>query len=101
MPMHFEDLWVQCEKLHEESNKKDSATLLLDELMMKLNLYRVIAEKTEGASAELQKMKDRAMGEVLLVLTKISAKENINVYEALSIAAQYHSIQHYTQKYPT
>ena|ERR1017187_8674045 len=101
MPIHFENLWVECEKLHEESNKRDSAAILLDELMMKLNLYRAIAEKTEGASTELQKMKDRAMGEVLLVLTKISAKENINVYEALSIAAQYHSIVHFSQKYPT
>ena len=73
--------------------------MLLDELAMKLKLYRAIADKTEGASAELQKMKDRAMGEVLLVLTKISAKENIDVYEALSIAAQYHSIQHYSKKY--
>jgi hypothetical protein len=100
MPIHFEDLWVQCEKLHEESVKTDSISSLLDELAMKLNLYRIITDKPGEPSGELQKMKERAMGEVLLTLTKISIKENINVYEALSIAAQFHSIVHYSQKYP-
>jgi hypothetical protein len=98
MPMHFEELWERCEKLHQETQGEAS---LMDELMMKVNLYKVIDQKTEVPEDERQKLKSRAMGEILLTLTGLSLKDNINVFEALSIALQYRSVEHYSQKYST
>ncbi len=96
--MHFEELWERCEKLHQETQGEAS---LMDELMMKVNLYKVIDQKTEVPEDERQKLKSRAMGEILLTLTGLSLKDNINVFEALSIALQYRSVEHYSQKYST
>lgn len=98
MPMHFEELWERCEKFHQEASNDSS---LMDELMMKVNLYKVIDQKTEVPEEERQKLKSRAMGEILLTLTGMSLKDNVNVFEALSIALQYRSVEHYSQKYPT
>lgn len=98
MPMHFEELWERCEKFHQEASSDSS---LMDELMMKVNLYKVIDQKTEVPEEERQKLKSRAMGEILLTLTGMSLKDNVNVFEALSIALQYRSVEHYSQKYPT
>jgi hypothetical protein len=36
-----------------------------------------------------------------LTLTKLSLKDNVDVYQALSIAMQYRSIDHYAGKYST
>ncbi len=101
MPIHFEELWERCEKFHQESNGSGSISSLVDELMMKLNLYKAIDEKTEIPEDERLKIKSRTMGEILLTLTNLSLKDNVNVFEALSIALQYRSVEHYSQKYST
>jgi hypothetical protein len=96
MAVHFEELWTKCEELH---TGKEAASEILDELILKVNLYKALDTKKEIAESERQIIKSRAMGEILLTLTKLSMKDNINVYEALSIAMQYRSIDHYRQKY--
>lgn len=96
MPDHFENLWEKCEALHAEQGP---ASEILDELVLKVNLYKALDTKKEIDESERQIIKSRAMGEILLTLTKLSLKDNINVYEALSIAMQYRSIDHYRQKY--
>jgi hypothetical protein len=80
---------------------KIESSSILDELILKINLYKALDQKTEIADSERQTIKSRTMGEILLTLTKLSMKDNINVYEALSIAMQYRSIGHYSQKYDT
>ena len=101
MPIHFEELWNKCETLQEDAAKHDTTQSIIDELVLKLNLYKAIDSKTEIDSQEREKVKSRTMGEILLTLTKLSMKDNINVYEALNIAMQYRSIGHYQQKYGT
>ena len=86
MAAHFEILWEECEKLHQAG---DSASSIIDELMMKLNLYKALAERTEIPKDELQKIKTRTMGEILLTMTNLSLIDNINVFEALSVDKQY------------
>lgn len=99
MTIHFEELWEKCEQLHQDAAKDDSASLIIDELMMKLNLYKVIDTKTEIPEEERAKIKSRTIGEILLSLTNISFKDNINVFESLNLALQYRSVEHYSQKY--
>ena len=99
--MHFEELWEQCEQLQQEEINNKSLSVLVDELMMKLKLYQHLDTKTELPPEEVQSIKSRTMGEILWTLTKLSMKDNINVFEALGSAFQFHSIGHYNQKYST
>lgn len=81
--VHFEELWEKCEKLHD----KETATLaIIEELEMKLNLYKLLSENISVPEHELKMIKSRAMGEILLTLTNLSQKDNVDVFEALSVA---------------
>lgn len=99
--MHFEELWEKCELLHKEVDAGGQKTIqaLMDELMMKISLYKAIDTKTEISEEDRQKIKSRTLGEILLTLTHVSLQDNINVYEALALALQYRSITLYQQKY--
>jgi len=99
MSIHFEELWEKCEQLHQDAAKEDAVSSIVDELMMKLNLYKVIDSKIEIPEEERAKIKSRTLGEILLSLTHLSLKDNINVFECLSLALQYRSVEHYSQKY--
>lgn len=91
--MHFEDLWVKCEDLFKPTNEATSVSSIMDELSMKINLYKLIDSKVDITAEERQKVKSRTMGEILLTLTQLSLKENIDVFECLSIAQQYRSTE--------
>lgn len=97
MQMHlpFEKVWENSEKLYEGDDSP--TTSILDELSMKINLYKMIDSKTDIPDDERQKVKSRTMGEILLTLTHLSLKDNINVYEALSISAQYRSAENFNK----
>lgn len=90
---HFEELWEKCEELHKQSNKGETVLNIMDELAMKVNLYKLIDGKTDIPVEERQKVKSRTMGEILLTLTNLSLVDNINVFESLSIAQQYRSAE--------
>lgn len=92
MTMHFEELWEKCEQHFNELQKDDSIEIILEELLMKVNLYKKIALKADISEEEMQKVKSRTMGEILLSLTNLSLKDNLNVFEALSVALQYRKI---------
>lgn len=96
--MHFEELWELCEKLHQEADQGNSSSLI-DELALKFNIYKVIDQRTDIPQEERQKIKSRTLGEILLTLTNISLKDNVDVFEALSSAYKYRSIEHFSKKY--
>lgn len=98
---HFEELWEECERLHQDTINEGTSSDLINELIMKLNIYKVIDLKTEIPDEERQKIKSRTLGEILLTLTQLSLKDNINVFEALHTAYKYRSIEYYSTKYPT
>lgn len=98
--IHFEELWEKCEQLHQDTIAEDTASALVNELMLKLNVYKIADSKTEIPEEERQKIKSRALGEILLTLTHLSLKDNVNVFEALATAFKFRSIEHYAAKYP-
>lgn len=99
--LHFEELWERCENLQREASAQAEMPAILDELMMKLTLYRSLDGKmTEIPEEERQKVKSRTLGEILLVITCLSYKENVNVFEALNTALYHRTLQHLDQKYP-
>lgn len=95
--MHFEELWEHCENFHNNANLGASTHSIIDELIMKINLYKAIDEKKEIPDEEYQKIKSRTLGEILLTMTKLSLKDNINVFEALGVALQYRNVDVQTQ----
>jgi len=93
MPIHFEELWEKSERLFTDSNPQDSVPSILDELSMKINLYKMIDGKSEVPEEERQAAKERTFGEILLTLTKLSLKDNVNVFEVLSVSQQYRAAE--------
>jgi hypothetical protein len=85
---HFENLWEACEQHHQETSDT-SVLMLINELVMKSNLYNAVEQRTELSAEDKQSSKSRIMGEILLALTHLSLKDNINVFDALNIALQY------------
>lgn len=96
--MHFEELWEKCESFHKEASPNDDARSIIEQLAMKVDFYKAV-HKQEMPEEDLRKIKERAMGEILLTLTALSLADNINTYEALNGALQYRSIGFYNQKY--
>jgi hypothetical protein len=94
MADHFEELWVKSENFQKDAGKVSDVPILLEELGLKLNLYKAIDSKKELPKEDRQKVKSRLLGEILLTLTGLSFKDDINVYEALNIALQYRSLMH-------
>ena len=99
MTTHFEDLWEKCELLHKDFVAQDEVQAIVNELQMKLNLYQTIDQKKEIPQEEIEKVKSRTFGEILLTLTNLSLKDGINVFDALATAYKYRAIQHYSEKY--
>ena len=87
----FEELWNKSEEFQKNVFKDTTTQNIIEELILKLNLYKAIDLKMEIPEEERQKVKSRTLGEILLTLTCLSLKDNINVYESLSVALQYRS----------
>ena len=102
MSAHFEDLWEKCEQLQNESAKGDETSLIVDELIMKLNMYGLVdVQKDNIPKEECDQMKSQIFGELLLTLTRLSLKDNIDVYKALHKTYEMLSIEHYGNKHRT
>jgi hypothetical protein len=97
MAVHFEKLWEQSEEFQKDGSANSTVQQIVEELLMKISLYKAIDAKTEIPVEDRQKVKSRTLGEILLTLTALSLKDNINVYESLNIALQYRSLDYYTK----
>ena len=95
---HFEELWVKCEDFQKDAAAGTTVQSIIEEMSMKINLYKAIDSKEEIPEEDRKKVKSRILGEILLTLTGLSLKDNINVYEALIIALQYRSVDFYIKR---
>jgi hypothetical protein len=101
MASSFEELWEKCEDFHKENSVDDNIEDIVNELIMKINLYSTVNQKSIDSSEEVKKAKSRLMGEILFSLTSISLKENINIFNSLKVALAQHSINFFDKKYET
>ena len=97
----FDELWNACETFHQQISPDASISNIIDGLLMKISLYQAIDARHEIPEEERQQAKSRAMGEILLTLTHLSLKDNLNVFEALAIALRYRNAEFFEQKYQT
>jgi hypothetical protein len=96
---HFEDVWENCEKFHKDNFSDETVQSIVSEIVLKLNLYNNLDLKPDLNLEDKQKIKDRTLGEILLAMTKLSLKDNVNVFSSLNSALQYRSIEHFSSKY--
>ena len=94
MAIHFEELWEKCENLHKQIGGDIEVSSIMDELAMKVNLYKVIDSKEEIPVEEKKKAKSRTLGEILLTITHLSLKDDINVFDALNVAHHYRDVEY-------
>lgn len=97
--MHFEELWTKCEEFFQDSSSDADTKSILDELELKFKLYQAVSTK-ELPETETQQIKTRVLGEIIMTLTHLSLKDNVDVFAALGQALQARSVQYYQQKYP-
>lgn len=95
--MHFEELWQQCEAFHKNSNGKISD--LIDELYLKLNLYKTIDLKDNMSIEDKKQIKSRTLGEILLTITHLSLLDDVNTFKCLLDALQYRELEFYSKKH--
>jgi hypothetical protein len=100
MPNHFEDVWEQAENFHKEAKSGTTPTDILNELILKIELYKTVEANTEQLKEEATNIKSRLFGEILLTLTNLSLLDNINTFEALILALQQRSVDYFNKKYP-
>lgn len=91
MTQHFEELWEQCEKFHQENGALNEQ-ISMQELIMKANFYESMMEKELPQDVK-NSMKSRLLGEIIFILTKISLKEDIDTFAALQETLQYKSME--------
>jgi len=97
--MHFEELWEKCETFHQEAAANETTASIVEELAYKITLYKALDSKAEIPEEDRQKAKSRLLGEIMLTLTKLSLKDNVNVFDALGVALQYKSVGFFAKKH--
>lgn len=90
MANHFEEIWEKGESLHQQED--NSISDILNKISLQVELYKMITNQ-EDSNEEKEKAKSRTMGEILLTLTNLSLKDNINVFDALNTACKFKSLE--------
>lgn len=78
MPIHFEHLWEEAEILQKEEISASSIENIVQEIIYQLNIYIKINSLPDNSEA-----KSLLFGKILLLITQLSAKDNINVFSSL------------------
>jgi hypothetical protein len=84
---HFEHVWEASEALFAETITNTPIVSIIAELQAKLAVYKAISERSTEAE-DIAKAKDHLMGNILMTLTKLSLKDNINTFSALKGAIE-------------
>jgi hypothetical protein len=97
MTRHFEQLWESCEQSFQNTDAEVGS--IINELLIKANLYRAISKQDPKSPEEMEKIKSHLMGEILLTLTHLSLKENINVFNSLTEALFFSNVEKRKEAY--
>jgi hypothetical protein len=88
-PKHFEQVWEESEKLFDAD--KLNVESILNELQAKVSLYRLLGTGSFEAQ-DLGRTKTLLIGKIIMTLTKLSLKDNLNTFEALQVAIEDHKL---------
>jgi hypothetical protein len=94
----FDQVWEESELISKQLNSDSKPSSIIDEISLKLNLYKSICENESMDSDEKFKTQEFIMGEILFSLSALSYNENINVFKALKTVSKYKAISLYSKK---
>jgi hypothetical protein len=80
--LKFEELWEKCEQALPEEDTES----ICQEIDLKLKLLQKINSAQNVDPKDMHGMKSRVIGDLLLSFTKLSRRENVNVFAALGQA---------------
>lgn len=83
--IHFENLWEQAENLQLEEIKDSSSEDIINELIIKFKLYSNLNKLNESEQKEAKKI---IFESILLLITQLSSKDNLNVFLILKKALE-------------
>jgi hypothetical protein len=98
MSDQFADLWNTAESLLQTETNSLSVQNLTEQLITQMSAYRAIDESTAPVEAK-NKLKENWMGSILLTMTQLSYKDNINTFTALQLAVEKIKILELSTKY--
>jgi hypothetical protein len=96
--IHFENLWESAEQQLQRETASLSVKDLTEQLITQMSAYRAIDESTAPVEAK-NKLKENWMGSILLTMTQLSYKDNINTFTALQLAVEKIKILELSTKY--
>lgn len=99
MIMSFSELWENAEKTLGEEIAISSPEELIKEASAKFNLYSLLSNNNNLSEEDKLRFKTHTFGKILLALTKLSAKDNVNVFIALKNALDDAKIEMFEEKY--
>lgn len=97
MIKHFEELWEESENIFKNDLLPIKAIMM--ELHAKLSVYEALDAAENLPTEEKLKLKSHTMGKILVSLTQLSIKDNINTFIALSKAIEDAKIENLEIKY--
>ena len=96
--IHFEGLWEQAEQQLQRETNSLSVKDLTEQIITQMSAYRAIDESAVPIEAK-NKLKENWMGDILLTMTQLSYKDNINTFTALQMAVEKIKILELSTKY--
>lgn len=83
---HFEQLWVLCENEFKSDTDTD-LNEILNKIQVTIGLYKNLSSKP--VTEDLPRIKAHLIGELLLHLSHLSLKEDIDVFAAMKTALKF------------
>jgi hypothetical protein len=80
--LSFEDLWEKSEDMASKIHKTSTLTDIINQISNLLNNYDKICS-SDISQEVMSSLKKRYVGEILFLISAISHKDNINIYEVL------------------
>ena len=94
----FNELWENAEKALKEETNLSSSEDLVKEIIAKFKLYSLVSN-SGFAEEDCSRLRSHAFGKILLAITQLSFKDNVNVYAALKIALDEAKLNSFEAKY--
>lgn len=82
-PMAFEQLWEACEQISAPLYQQQSSSDLIKELNDLFANYKQLDDNLSMPKEVILALKRRCIGQLLFIITHLSAKDDINVYASL------------------
>jgi hypothetical protein len=88
MAKHFEELWEDAESYFKDSIGTTDNLIIISELLLKINLYQAAAYDSKIPENDRLTIRTKLFGEIIMALTQLSLKDDINAYYGLKLALE-------------